>query len=95
MRKFHLAYDPFGAGASKIGVFIRVNRDIEHWYQPFAGSFLFKSEKNIYEIQAVFTEFFGVELFMVTDNMSAITGGMLPQPIWDWYNEGTLTGLLG
>jgi hypothetical protein len=68
-------------------LFIAQNRDIETWYLPFSGTYIFKSDKLLTELQVQFGQFFGQSLFILSYLSPNLVGGSLPQNIWQWLNQ--------
>jgi hypothetical protein len=72
---------------AQIQIFISQNRDIDSWYLPFAGCYIFKSNKTLFELQPQFLQFFGQSLFVISYVTPSLVGGSLPQGAWQWMND--------
>ena len=72
---------------AQIQVFISQNRDIETWYLPFMGCYIFKSDKTLAELQPQFLQFFGQVSFVISYLSRNLVGGFLPESVWQWLND--------
>lgn len=87
---YQLAFSTFATPKPmQVHVFITQNRDVESWYAAFPGSYLFKSDKLLVELQTQFTQFFGDAQFLVTYVPPNSIGGLLPESIWQWARDVT------
>jgi hypothetical protein len=76
--------------------FVKANRHVTQWAQPFMGCFLLKSDTGILPLNASFAEFFGGKtLYMIAVVNPEQTAGLLPQAIWTWFNQPDLPRLGG
>lgn len=100
MASYILTYD---VGTSlniyeQLTAFVKANRFVNQWAQPFIGCFLLKSDAGLAVLNTSFDEFFaGKTLFMLSLINPNETSGRLPPTIWTWLNqpESSLGGLLG
>jgi hypothetical protein len=68
-------------------VFVSQNRDIETWYIPFPGTYIFRSDRLLAELQSPFSQFFGQTLFLLTYLSPSLMTGSLPLNVWEWVNQ--------
>jgi hypothetical protein len=76
-----------GPTDSQVRIFVQSHRDIETWYYPFAGTYIFKSKRHITDLAVQFRQFFGGSPFLLTCGTPSLMGGALPQNAWDWLNN--------
>jgi hypothetical protein len=90
-----LSYNPFGdnPNASQVEVFIQKHREIDTWYYPFLGTYIFKSSKLLADLAPGFRQFFGNSPCMLTYASPSLIGGSLPQAVWDWINASAVPSL--
>jgi hypothetical protein len=83
-----LSYNTFGENPSEpqVQAFLGSHRDINTWYRPFFGTFIFKSPKLLRDLAPNFRQFFGNSACVLTYANPALMGGSLPQSVWDWIN---------
>jgi hypothetical protein len=90
MASFILTYD-LGATLGthgQLAAFVKANRHVTQWAQPFLGCYLLKSDAGLTVLQSSFSEFFGGQtLHMLALINSDQTSGLLPPAIWTWLNQ--------
>lgn len=89
MASYVLTYDvSTGLGIhDHLTAFVKSNRHVTQWAQPFIGCFLLKSDAGILPLNASFAEFFGSKtLYMLAEITSQQSVGYLPTGIWTWLN---------
>lgn len=100
MASYVLTYDlgtSFGIH-EQLTAFVKSNRHVSQWAQPFIGCYLLKSGVGLALLNASFAEFFaGKTLFVISKIEPNETSGCLAPVIWTWLNEqeNALGGLLG
>lgn len=72
---------------AQVHIFLTQNRDVESWYAAFPGSYLFKSDRLLIELQRQFAQFFGQGHFIITYVSAGLIGGVLPEAIWQWTRQ--------
>lgn len=80
---------------SQVRMFVQSHRDIETWYYPFVGTFIFKSRRKLFDLAVEFRQFFGGSPCLLTYANSSLMGGSLPQEVWDWINNAPAPTLDG
>lgn len=101
MANFVLIYDAISAAHlhEQLIAFVKANRNVTQWSQPFVGCMLLKSDAAPVLLQSSFGEFFaGKTPHLIAPFEASQTGGLLPQYLWNWLNQtqpSALSGLLG
>jgi hypothetical protein len=92
-----LSYNPFSESLTEdqINIFIKSSRDINTWYYPFIGTYIFKSNKALVDLAPIFRQFFAPSPCILTYAGTHLIGGSLPQTVWDWINDVPLPRLPG
>lgn len=98
MANFILSYDLMTGLKiqTQLSAFVKSNRNIDQWSQPFTGVFLIKSPQSLAVLADDFRNFFGETLFIIAP--AAKADGWLPGQFWTWFNMADATppeGLLG
>ncbi len=89
MNSYALCYDAFAAFSmsEQLAAFVKENRHITQWSQPFHGLYLLKSDAALVTLSGSFQTFFGQKVpHFLTVTGPALSGGILPQEIWAWLN---------
>lgn len=100
MASYILTYDVGTSLAihQQLSAFVKDNRHVSQWAQPFVGCFLLKSDAGLLTLSASFSQFFaGNTQHVLSLIQPHETAGILSQAIWDWFNrpeESALAGLL-
>lgn len=81
-------YFSFGHDENKLLNFIRYNRLVSQYFQPFVGTFFLKSEAMPQALTESFRGHFGKDCFFLVDFPSWRASGALPPEIWQWLNHG-------
>jgi hypothetical protein len=101
MANYVLTYDLGTTYAmhEQLTAFVKLNRHVNQWAQPFMGCYLLKSDIGLFVLNASFAEFFAQKtLFMIAEIDPNKTSGLLSPAIWTWLNQpetNALSGLLG
>jgi hypothetical protein len=95
MKTFTLSYDPTGirVSSNQVVAYIKNHRDIIQWYVPFAGTCVFKSNKDLLYFAASFRELFDGVPFLISLTSPVLMGGALDSHVWEWLNTGILPAL--
>ena len=99
MITYMLSYDPLSVApiSDQLSAFIKANKHVEQWLHPYSGCYLLKSNTPLFTISESFRQFLGHgRLHIITPIGAPMTGGILPQFMWDWVSmePQTLSGLL-
>lgn len=89
MNNYALAYDVIAAlgMSNQLAAFVKDNRNILQWSQPFSGLYLLKSEASLATLIESFQGFFGYNVgHFITPIQPMTSGGILRQEIWTWLN---------
>lgn len=78
---------------NQVHIFITQNRDVDTWYFPFLGSYIFKSRKTLAELQPQFFQFFGSTVYTLSFLTPTLIAGALPQSVWQWVNNTEASAL--
>ena len=84
-----LSYNPYATAPSalQIQIFVSQNRDIESWFVPFPGTYMFKSQKPLSDLVTQFTSFFAPSLFLLTWAPPGGVTGAQSADVWNWVNS--------
>lgn len=96
MASYLVTYDPLTSAHmhEQLIAFVKNNKFITQWSQPFVGCFLIKTDTQKLILFASFREFFGDKiLHVVTPIVPSDLGGILPQNIWEWLNQPEISPL--
>ncbi|MEA2999366.1 MAG: hypothetical protein QOH04_939 [Sphingomonadales bacterium] len=95
MNTYILSFDPHQPEftAAQLHAFIKQNRDIAQFYNPFPGTYILKSELFQRDLNAGFVSFFNGKMFVLAPVTPFEVGGAFPQAVWDWFNTGDLPKL--
>lgn len=87
---FTLSYDPISPSPSgpQLQAFIKEHRLIEEWYQPFLGTYIFKSSQSAATLKASFDPMFASTAYLISIAQPAQMTGALPPSIWAWISRG-------
>lgn len=85
-KTFQLNYDIFGTNltVTQIQGFMNESRRIVSWYQPFAGTFLIKSNESQALIRDGFSSIFGDAKFILSLVDVRNATGALDSTVWHW-----------
>lgn len=89
LNTFILSYDPLSDKYSlnQINAFIRANAYTYQYYMPLIGTYLIKSKADLLSLIDTYNGFFDGSNFFVAQIFPTVTGGALPQDMWDWINS--------
>lgn len=92
MNNFILTYSPFLVSPTHGQVLnhVKFNRLVHSSYQPYAGTYLLKSDESAYALNESFRGFFEQTPYILMLYSAAHAGGQLPQEIWNWINYGSV-----
>ena len=92
MNNYVLSYQPYGNGYTEARLLnhVQVNRYIVQYYQPFAGTYLLKSDAVAGVLSDSFRGFFEQAPFVLISFLHWQSNGQLPPEIWQWINEGVV-----
>jgi hypothetical protein len=84
-----LSYDPIASNytLNQLNGFIRANAYTYQYYAPVLGTCLIKSSATITEMVDAYRYFFDGSNFFIAQLFPTLTGGALPQSMWDWMNS--------
>ncbi len=90
MNNFILTYNPFGPfpGEARLLNHVQINRYIEQYYQPYPGTYIFKSNEGVSKLNDSFRGLFEVTPYMVVMFTPTLAGGVLSNEAWNWINTG-------
>ena len=100
MASYLLSYDVTTAYPlhEQLLAFVKSNRLVTQWSQPYAGLYLLKSTTNVWTLAASFQEFFTNRHSHIIVPLSCDTSqGVLPLSVWNWINApetSLVSGLL-
>lgn len=87
MAEYALSYDAYAASphSEQLLAFVKENRHIDQWSQPYQGLYLLKSKSELLAINESFRAFFGNKIpHFITPISAASSVGILPEQIWIW-----------
>lgn len=99
MAEYIVSYDVYRSSgiSEQLLAFVKENRNVDQWSQPYHGLFLIKSNADLMTITESFRSFFGSNVgHFITPTSVHTSGGILPEEIWNWLrtDHNTLSALL-
>jgi hypothetical protein len=90
VNNFILTYNPLllFPGEARLLNHVKINKHVEQYYQPYLGTFIFKSREGITTINDSFQGLFQDTPYMVVMFAPAAAGGALSHEAWNWINTG-------
>jgi len=100
MASYLLSYDYLSTFSiqEQLLAFVKANRHIIQWSQPYLGLFLLKSDTDLQTLAVGFREFFSGKSHIIVLIEGGSAQGIMPTYVWDWMNQpqpSALSGLLG
>lgn len=95
MNTYTLSYNPFETkfSATLLLNFIRENRKVLQYYQPFMGTYIIKSDETLLTLVESFGGQFDGAPFLLSYTSPSLVGGAQEPVIWQWINSGALPAL--
>lgn len=92
MNNFILTYNPFSVSptAGQLLNHVQVNRFISQYYQPYAGTYLLKSDQSLSVVNESVAGLFEGSSYMLVHYAAGLSSGALPKEIWAWINFGSV-----
>ena len=90
VNNFILTYNPFGLfpGEARLLNHVQINRYIHQYYQPYAGTYILKSDESVSTLNDSFHGLFQDTPYLVVMFMPTHAGGALSNEAWSWINTG-------
>jgi hypothetical protein len=92
MNTYILSYSPLDekVSAYQLLAFIRDNRKIAQYYQPWMGTYIIKSQEDLVSLLSSFNLLFHGSSYILSRIFTTQMGGMLTPEIWNWINTDTV-----
>ncbi|MET1112006.1 MAG: hypothetical protein ABWX67_10825 [Allosphingosinicella sp.] len=71
---------------NQLHAFVRANAFTYQYLSPSLGVYLIKSKASVAELVDAYRGFFDGAHFFIAQIYPQLTGGALPQAVWDWVN---------
>ena len=96
MNSYVLSYNPVETNIShvQLSTFVKENRKITQWFQPFIGTYILKSQELPVSLTESFRGLFDGAPFIISLINPYGVGGAQEQYVWDWFNTGIIPSLL-
>jgi hypothetical protein len=97
MNNYVLSYNPISPNVShnQLLQFIKDNRKVSQYYQPFLGTYILKSTESLFSLSESFKGLFDGFPFMIVSFAAWASGGQMPPEIWTWIGHGVFPALQG
>lgn len=89
MNNFILSYNPFTLAPSpgQILNHVQVSRNVQQFYQPFAGTYIIKSDLTAFNLSESMKGLFENTPYLLVQFFPHLAGGTMPQDAWNWINH--------
>ncbi len=90
VNNFILTYNPFGLfpGEARLLNHVQINRYVDQYYQPYAVTYIFKSNQDVLTLNDSFRGLFQDTPYIVVMFSPTLSGGALSNEVWNWINTG-------
>lgn len=97
MNTYLLSYNPvdFTINGNRLLAYVRDNRNVQQYFQPWMGTYIIKSHADLQVISAGFVDFFDESQFVIAQVFTSHLNGLLDQPMWGWINYNVMPVLPG